>query len=78
MLNDNELERLARDYATIKVFGKDDVIPSRYENFKAGFKAAEQMMKNRFPSEQEMWNEGIAGCDEAYHWLKQKLFGDEK
>jgi hypothetical protein len=87
MLPDNELKRLAEEYA------KANEDHNHFAGFIAGFRAAEQMMKDRFPSEDEIegvgshlqlgksWNltEASIAFDsfkKACGWLKQKLFGD--
>ena len=82
MTSDEELEKLAQDW--IEVAPRDDwEILADIESFKAGFRACEKMMAERWPSDDEVrhnavhnqeFNDNFLG---GVRWLKQKLLGDE-
>jgi len=86
MISDEYLEKLAEEYADNcdieKRFGGPRL--EREIGFIAGFRAAEKMMAERFPTREEMKeiakhedSDGYFGFMSGYDWLKQKLLGDD-
>jgi hypothetical protein len=70
MTSDEELDKLAIDWEAQDYEGFRDAW-----QFIAGFRMAEKLMAERWPSEAEYMQSG--GTRHTYNWLKQKLFGEE-
>jgi hypothetical protein len=70
-VSDEELEKLAKNHADTAMYYEPEYTAA-VTSFMHGYRAA-QASKPVMPSQQEMWNAGIAGADEAYEWLKSKL-----
>jgi len=85
---DDDLEKLARETYPIKDDDDSAVISWRLTwryNFKAGFRAAEKMMQDRWPDEKEFYiwlvtHKTPPAYQLVYDWLKQKMFnkGEER
>jgi hypothetical protein len=76
-MKDDELERLAEEYMSGWNPARPDVL---IVGFKAGFKAAEKLFKERWPSPSEIEDTYFVGESWGreyvfYNWLQQKLFG---
>jgi hypothetical protein len=82
MTSDEELEKLALEYYNART-NEDFGYP--VGDFKAGFRAAEKIMAEKWPSEDEIdkaaeyfargdYDEGQRDFREGVDWLKQKLF----
>jgi hypothetical protein len=83
MIPDDELEKLAREYS--HKYNRGVFADGYADSFMAGFRAAEQMMQDRWPSEEQITkakNDGVFRyepyqdhCEiiKFYRWLKQKI-----
>jgi hypothetical protein len=72
MITDDELHRLAATYCenTFGVASSDAI--NHHDTFIAGFRAAEKMMQDRFPNEQECREARIEWATKAYEYQSVK------
>lgn len=84
MISDEELEKLFQQW---KLDQKGTPIIMVQDGFEAGFRKCEQMMRENWPSEDDIWNSGAnfypdhtertAFCN-GVKWLRDRLFGGGK